>query len=126
MARWSRHYGAEAARAIALSNRAEPSLDLTVKADPQGWAARLGATLLPTGSVRLIPSGPIAQLAGYDEGAWWVQDAAAALAVRLFARLTDRRHGSSGCAKISRACRSTPKSSWRTRLSGRDEALTAF
>jgi 16S rRNA (cytosine967-C5)-methyltransferase len=84
MARWSRHYGAEAARAIALSNRAEPSLDLTVKADPQGWAARLGGTLLPTGSVRLIPSGPIAQLAGYDEGAWWVQDAAAALAVRLF------------------------------------------
>jgi 16S rRNA (cytosine967-C5)-methyltransferase len=90
MARWSRHYGAETARAIALANRSEPPLDVTVKADPQGWAARLGATLLPTGSLRLIPSGPISQLAGYDEGAWWVQDAAAALPVRLFGDVAGR------------------------------------
>jgi 16S rRNA (cytosine967-C5)-methyltransferase len=84
MARWTRHYGAETARAIALANRSEPPLDLTVKADPEAWATRLEATLLPTGSLRLIPSGPISQLPGYDEGAWWVQDAAAALPVRLF------------------------------------------
>jgi 16S rRNA (cytosine967-C5)-methyltransferase len=90
MARWSRHYGAETARAIALANRSEPPLDLTVKTDAQGWATRLGATLLPTGSLRLIPSGPISQLAGYDEGAWWVQDAAAALPVRLFGDVTGR------------------------------------
>ncbi|MBV8743998.1 MAG: MFS transporter [Xanthobacteraceae bacterium] len=90
MARWSRHYGSEAARAVALANRSEPPLDLSVKADPQGWAARLGATLLPTGSLRLIPSGPISQLAGYDEGAWWVQDAAAALPVRLFGGVAGR------------------------------------
>ena len=42
MARWSRHYGTETARAIALANGIEPPLDLTVKADPQGWATRLG------------------------------------------------------------------------------------
>jgi 16S rRNA (cytosine967-C5)-methyltransferase len=90
MARWSRHYGAETARAIALANRSEPPLDLTVKTDAQGWATRLGATLLPTGSLRLIPSGPISQLAGYDEGAWWVQDAAAALPVRLFGDVAGR------------------------------------
>jgi 16S rRNA (cytosine967-C5)-methyltransferase len=88
MARWSRHYGAETARAIALANRSEPPLDLTAKADPQNWAARLGATLLPTGSLRLIPSGPIWQLPGYDEGAWWVQDAAAALPVHFFGNVS--------------------------------------
>jgi 16S rRNA (cytosine967-C5)-methyltransferase len=90
MARWTRHYGAETARAIALANRSEPPLDLTVKADPEAWATRLEATLLPTGSLRLIPSGPISQLPGYDEGAWWVQDAAAALPVRLFGDVAGR------------------------------------
>jgi 16S rRNA (cytosine967-C5)-methyltransferase len=90
MGRWSQHYGAETARAIALANRSEPPLDLTVKADPQGWATRLGATVLPTGSLRLVPSGPISQLSGYDEGAWWVQDAAAALPVRLFGEVAGR------------------------------------
>jgi 16S rRNA (cytosine967-C5)-methyltransferase len=33
--------------------------------------------------VRAIASGPIPQLPGYDEGAWWVQDAAAALPAKL-------------------------------------------
>ncbi len=90
LARWSRHYGPETARAIALANRSEPPLDLTVRADAQAWAVRLGATLLPTGSLRLVPSGPISQLAGYDLGAWWVQDAAAALPVRFFGDVAGR------------------------------------
>ncbi len=90
MARWSRHYGNETARAIALANGIEPALDLTVKADPQAWAARLGGSVLPTGSVRLIAHGPVPQLSGYDEGAWWVQDAAAALPARLFGDVRGR------------------------------------
>jgi 16S rRNA (cytosine967-C5)-methyltransferase len=90
MERWSRYYGSETARAITLANRIEPPLDLTVKADPQAWAERLGATVLPTGSLRLNPSGPISQLAGFDDGAWWVQDAAAALPVRFFGDVSGR------------------------------------
>ena len=82
--RWSRHYGTDAARAIALAHRTEPPLDLTVKSEPAAWAERLGGRVLATGSVRLIPHGPVPQLPGYEEGAWWVQDAAAALPVRLF------------------------------------------
>jgi 16S rRNA (cytosine967-C5)-methyltransferase len=39
--------------------------------------------VLPTGTVRTIASGPIPQLPGYDDGAWWVQDAAAALPAKL-------------------------------------------
>jgi 16S rRNA (cytosine967-C5)-methyltransferase len=46
--------------------------------------------VLPTGSVRALVHGPISQLPGYDEGAWWVQDAAAALPAKLFGDLRDR------------------------------------
>jgi 16S rRNA (cytosine967-C5)-methyltransferase len=84
MARWTRSYGAETARAIAAANGREPALDLTVKRDPEHWAGALGGRVLPTGSVRARVHGPISRLPGYAEGAWWVQDAAAALPARLF------------------------------------------
>jgi 16S rRNA (cytosine967-C5)-methyltransferase len=38
---------------------------------------------LPTGSVRAIAHGTVTALPGFPDGAWWVQDAAAALPVRL-------------------------------------------
>ncbi len=83
MARWSENYGAATARAIAAAHAHEPALDLTVKSDPETWAARLGGRVLPTGSVRMIGHGAVTTLAGFAEGAWWVQDAAAALPARL-------------------------------------------
>ena len=82
-ARWKANYGAETALAIAVAHLTEPTLDLTVKDDPEGWAARLGGRALPTGSVRLDAHTPIPELEGYAEGEWWVQDAAAALPARL-------------------------------------------
>ncbi len=51
--RWRKTYGEATARAIGAALREEPTLDLTVKGDPQAWAERLGARLLPTGSLRL-------------------------------------------------------------------------
>jgi 16S rRNA (cytosine967-C5)-methyltransferase len=84
LARWSKSYGAAKARAIAAAHGHEPALDLTVKNDPQGWAERLHGRMLPTGTVRMIVDGPVASLPGFTEGAWWVQDAAAALPARLF------------------------------------------
>ncbi|RAI41892.1 RsmB/NOP family class I SAM-dependent RNA methyltransferase [Rhodoplanes roseus] len=81
--RWSRSYGPEVARAIAAAHTGEPALDLTVKADPETWATRLRGKVLPTGTVRLVPHGPVSGLPGYTEGDWWVQDAAAALPARL-------------------------------------------
>ena len=80
---WVDAYDEATARAIALAHLVEPPLDLSVKADAAGWAARLNGRLLATGSVRITASGPVEQLPGYGEGAWWVQDAAAALPVRL-------------------------------------------
>ncbi len=89
--RWSAHYGEDTARAIAAQHLIEPPLDLTVKADPDGWAERLGAVALPTGTVRLAARGRIEALEGYGEGAWWVQDAAAALPARVLGNVADRR-----------------------------------
>ncbi len=90
MARWVKTYGAETARAIAGANGQEPALDLTVKNDPEQWARTLGGRVLLTGSVRAIVHGPISQLPGYGEGAWWVQDAAAALPAKLFGDVRGR------------------------------------
>ncbi len=81
--RWRKTYGEATARAIAAAIREEPTLDITVKSDAPAWAERLGARLLPTGSLRLGSHQAIDQLDGYSEGAWWVQDAAAALPAAL-------------------------------------------
>ena len=81
--RWRSTYGESVARAIALAHRSEPTLDLSVKSDPALWAEKLGGLVLPTGSVRLDTHAPIAELEGYADGEWWVQDAAAALPARL-------------------------------------------
>lgn len=83
MRRWTARYGEEIARAIAAAHAHEPALDLTVKSNPDAWAERLGGRVLPTGSVRTLAAGPVAELQGFGEGAWWVQDAAAALPARL-------------------------------------------
>lgn len=87
---WVAAYGREIAAAIAAAHRREPPLDLTLRAEAAGWADRLGAQRLPTGSLRLAQAGDPTALAGYAEGAWWVQDAAAALPARLLGPLAGR------------------------------------
>ncbi len=82
-ARWRKTYGDATALAIAEAHRCEPTLDLTVKTHPASWAERLDGIVLPNGSVRLATHRPIHDLEGYEEGAWWVQDAAATLPARL-------------------------------------------
>jgi 16S rRNA (cytosine967-C5)-methyltransferase len=82
-ARWAAAYGADTVEAIARAQADAPPLDLTVKADAACWAEKLGGAVTPTGSVRLAMPDNVAALPGYEEGAWWVQDAAAALPVKL-------------------------------------------
>jgi 16S rRNA (cytosine967-C5)-methyltransferase len=91
LARWIETYGEPTARAIATANSHEPALDLTVKSDPETWAARLSGRVMPTRTVRAIAHGTVTALPGFAEGAWWVQDAAAALPVRPFGDLAGRR-----------------------------------
>jgi 16S rRNA (cytosine967-C5)-methyltransferase len=91
MARWIKNYGEATAHAIAAANGREPALDLTVKSDAEAWAAKLDGRVLPTGSVRTIVHGAVTALPGFDEGAWWVQDAAASIPARLLGNVSGLR-----------------------------------
>lgn len=92
MKRLAKAYGAERARIIAETQLIPAAIDLTVKSDREGWAERLGGLVLPTGSVRLAAfDGSVSGLQGYEEGEWWVQDAAAAIPARLFGDLKGKR-----------------------------------
>ena len=74
-------WGTEA-RAIAEAHQQEAPLDLTLA---PGVVPPPGGEGLPTGSWRYPAGTRVAELPGYAEGGFWVQDAAAALAARLLA-----------------------------------------
>ncbi len=89
-------YGAQMSDAILRRHRIEAPIDLTLKraerANAALWAERLDAVVLPTGSLRLRDrTSDIASLPGYAEGAWWVQDASAAVPACLFGDLHGKR-----------------------------------
>ena len=80
-------FGKAAVKGIEAAHLAGAALDLTVKQaeDVPIWAERLGAVELPGGSLRLAAGVQVSALPGYDEGAWWVQDAAAAIPAQVLA-----------------------------------------
>jgi 16S rRNA (cytosine967-C5)-methyltransferase len=78
---WHAAYGA-AVRDIAAAHRQEAPLDLSLA---PGAAAPEGGEALPTGSHRYPAGTRVTELAGFAEGGFWVQDAAAALPARLLA-----------------------------------------
>ncbi|GAA5096172.1 RsmB/NOP family class I SAM-dependent RNA methyltransferase [Bartonella acomydis] len=85
-------YGKEKAKQILAIQSVQPPLDLTVKSDSVGWAKRLGGVVLPNGSVRLNSLDcSVIDLPGYEEGAWWVQDFAAALPAVLLGNVQGKR-----------------------------------
>jgi 16S rRNA (cytosine967-C5)-methyltransferase len=86
---WAGAYGEERAHAIAAAHLKEAPLDMTLRAaeDAEAWSEKLQAIKLPTGSLRRVAGGSVTALPGYAEGAWWIQDAAASLPVRLFGPL---------------------------------------
>lgn len=90
-ARWQTTYGEPLARQIAGASLREAPLDLTVKSDCEAWAAKIGGVVLSTGSLRIVAAGRVEDLPGYDEGAWWVQDAAAALPAKLLGAIAGQR-----------------------------------
>jgi 16S rRNA (cytosine967-C5)-methyltransferase len=89
--RWVAIYGEATALDIAAAHLTEPPLDVSVKADAEMWAERLGGEVLATGTVRCRAKGRIEELPGFADGAWWVQDAAAALPARLFGDVGGKR-----------------------------------
>jgi 16S rRNA (cytosine967-C5)-methyltransferase len=69
------------AREIAVAHQREAPLDVTMR--PGATSAE--GVRLPTGSVRFPAGTRVTDIAGFDSGAFWVQDAAAALPARLLA-----------------------------------------
>jgi 16S rRNA (cytosine967-C5)-methyltransferase len=88
---WTASYGEETTRAIATAHLVEAPLDITPRSNAEFWAGRLDGELLASGTIRRSAGGSIAELPGFAEGAWWVQDAAAALPVRLLGDVAGKR-----------------------------------
>ncbi len=88
---WLAAYGEPVTRGTAETHLTEPPLDITVKDSARGaeWAARLEGRLLPTGTVRCKNAGRVQELDGFAEGAWWIQDAAAALPAKVLLHALD-------------------------------------
>jgi len=91
-AKVAERWGARA-DAIAAGLAVPPPLDLSLRdeAATAEWAEKLGGISLAPGHVRLPRGVRVEELAGYDEGAWWVQDFAASLPVRLLGPGEGRR-----------------------------------
>ncbi|NOD63845.1 MULTISPECIES: RsmB/NOP family class I SAM-dependent RNA methyltransferase [unclassified Ruegeria] len=74
-------WGAGAVAGMEQAHFTGAPLDLTLKPGGTGPSG----DVLPTGSIRLQDAGQVSALPGYKAGDWWVQDAAAALPVRVLA-----------------------------------------
>jgi 16S rRNA (cytosine967-C5)-methyltransferase len=84
--RWRKAYGDAACRSMALRLMATPPTDLTPRrlAEADEIALALDGARLASGSIRVDRRGEISDWPGFTDGGWWVQDAAAAIAARLF------------------------------------------
>ncbi len=80
-------WGADA-RDIATAHQSEAALDLTLM---PGAVPPEGGLLLPTGSWRFPAGTRVTELAGFESGDFWVQDAAAALPARLLGAAPGQR-----------------------------------
>lgn len=91
-ARWAEVYGHANARAVATHHAATHAngapMDLSVRGDATAYfegnsEALTNASLLANGTIRLPHALDVRSLPGWDEGAVWVQDAAARLPAQL-------------------------------------------
>lgn len=91
MESWKSAYGADTAAAIARQHLETPPLDLSVKSDAPMWANKLGGEAIFEATVRLAEAADVTRLDGFEDGAWWVQDAAARLAISLLGDVSGKR-----------------------------------
>jgi 16S rRNA (cytosine967-C5)-methyltransferase len=84
LARWRAAYGYQTT-ALCAEIANEPPTDLSLRdpADGPALAEALEGQVLPGGTLRSALRGDIASWPSYEDGSWWVQDAAAAIPVRL-------------------------------------------
>lgn len=80
-----KNFGRDALRGIEAAHAKGAPLDLTFASDSvrDAMATELNGSVTPTGSLRLTGHHQVSALPGYEDGQWWVQDAAAAIPARL-------------------------------------------
>ncbi|HEY8576516.1 MAG TPA: RsmB/NOP family class I SAM-dependent RNA methyltransferase [Devosia sp.] len=89
---WLNAYGEEAIDGFTAALLAGAPLDLTLKNDDPDLIDALGAEKVMADTVRIDQRDrPVEALPGYDEGKWWVQDAASAIPARLLGAKTGGR-----------------------------------
>jgi len=82
--RWGKAWGEDVLLAARRAIADRPALDLSFRndSDAQAFASEQKGKSLAPRHVRLT-SQSVTRLAGYDDGAWWVQDLASSLPARL-------------------------------------------
>jgi 16S rRNA (cytosine967-C5)-methyltransferase len=83
--RWNAQWGVDMSIAASAAMATRPPLDLALRdaTETDAYVEKLGGTSLAPGHIRLDPDQDVTALAGFDEGAWWVQDLAASIPARL-------------------------------------------
>jgi 16S rRNA (cytosine967-C5)-methyltransferase len=81
--RWASQWGQTLAEAIAQAHLKEPPVDLTIFRGRDAVETAIPGRWLPGGSYRLGSREAIADLPGYAEGNWQVQDVAASMPARM-------------------------------------------
>ncbi|WP_088182386.1 RsmB/NOP family class I SAM-dependent RNA methyltransferase [Sphingobium sp. Z007] len=90
--RWGAQWGEAMPQAAAHAYAIRPPVDVSLRdaAETAKWTVELNGASFAPGHVRLPESVAIPTLPGFAEGAWWVQDVAAACAARLLGPGDDR------------------------------------
>ncbi len=88
---WWVRLGVEEKGIGALLKAGKPPLDLHFVPDSKLIGETLGGEAVLPDMQRLHESGDVPSLSGYDEGAWWVQDVAASLPVRMLGDVKGKR-----------------------------------
>lgn len=90
--RWSKAYGADAAREISSAHGKRPALDISLRNGTGEGSDVPAGLLLPNGQVRLpAEHPPVPELEGFREGRWWIQDAAATIPVHLLGDISGKK-----------------------------------
>jgi len=86
-------YGKDVLAAIEQAHENGAPIDITLQspADTDDLAEALEASVLSTGSLRLFKWGQISTMPGFEEGAWWVQDASAAIPAQLLGDIAGKK-----------------------------------
>tara|TARA_Y100000588_G_scaffold115086_1_gene126201 strand:+ start:4001 stop:5317 length:1317 start_codon:yes stop_codon:yes gene_type:complete len=83
---WVKEYGLKNTRHIAEMHGKEPPLDITAKQAGMMEGVLEGRRLLSS-SIRLHTEKSVGEIEGYQDGAWWVQDVAATLPVKMLGKI---------------------------------------